>query len=134
MNWLTVKYVLQKVWTYIKNYWWAGALIIVGYVLHKFFLADKEVFQKLYEDKIKQNDEEQRVIKKAHEDELKKIQEVQEEYKEVIKVIEEDRAKQGEKIKREEKKRIKEIVAMPENDRIKALADEFDLEIVEVEE
>ena len=40
----------------------------------------------------------------------------------------------GEKIKRQEKKRIKEIVSMPEEERVSALADEFGLEIVEVEE
>ena len=40
----------------------------------------------------------------------------------------------GEKIKRQEKKRIKEIVAMPEEERLHTLADEFGLEIVEVEE
>ena len=40
----------------------------------------------------------------------------------------------GEKIKRQEKKRIKEIVSMPEEERLHALADEFGLEIVEVEE
>ena len=40
----------------------------------------------------------------------------------------------GEKIKRQEKKRIKEIVSMPEEERLHTLADEFGLEIVEVEE
>ena len=40
----------------------------------------------------------------------------------------------GEKIKRQEKKRIKEIVSMPKEERVSALADEFGLEIVEVEE
>jgi len=53
---------------------------------------------------------------------------------EITKVIEEDRAAQGEKIKKAEKKRIKEIVAMPEEARIEALANEFGLEVVEVEE
>ncbi len=38
------------------------------------------------------------------------------------------------KVKKEEKKRVKEIVAMPEEERVSALADEFGLEIVEVEE
>ena len=51
-----------------------------------------------------------------------------------VEALEEIRKDEGEKVKREEKKRIKEIITMPEEDRVKALADEFGLEIVEVEE
>jgi hypothetical protein len=51
MNWLTAKQVLQKAWFYIKNYWWVGALIALGFVLHKFFLFDKDVLGGLYEEK-----------------------------------------------------------------------------------
>ncbi len=134
MTWLTVKYVLQKTWFYIKNYWWAGVLIALGFVLHKFFLFKKDVFIKLYEDKIKQNDEEQKVLKDAHEKELKEFQRVEEDHKMAVEALEEIRKDEGEKVKREEKKRIKEIITMPEEDRVKALADEFGLEIVEVEE
>jgi hypothetical protein len=52
MNWLTAKQVLQKAWFYIKNYWWVGALIALGFVLHKFFLFDKDVLGGLYEEKV----------------------------------------------------------------------------------
>ena len=48
-------------------------------------------------------------------------------------MIREDRKKEGKRINLEEKKRIKEIVAMPEEERVKALADEFGLEVVEAE-
>jgi hypothetical protein len=133
MTWLTVKYFFQKVWTYIKNYWWAGALIIIGYVLHKTFRTEKGTFQKLYEDKIKQNEKEQAVINKAHEAETKKIQQAQEEYLEITKVIQADREAMGKKILKTEKKRIKEIAAMTEEARVEALASEFGLEVVEVE-
>ena len=56
MNWTTVKHLLQKTWFYIKNYWWVGALISLGFVLHKFFLFDKDVLGGLYKDKVKQNE------------------------------------------------------------------------------
>ncbi len=36
--------------------------------------------------------------------------------------------------KKEEKKRLKEVLQMPEEERVKALSDEFGFEIVEVEE
>ena len=44
------------------------------------------------------------------------------------------RKEKGKHIKRQEKKRIKEIIEMPEDLRLHVLADEFGLEIVEVEE
>ena len=62
MNWLIAKQILQKAWFYIKNYWWVGALIALGFVLHKFFLFDKDVLGGLYEEKAKQNEKELKVI------------------------------------------------------------------------
>ena len=132
MNWLIAKQILQKVWFYIKNYWWVGALIALGFVLHKFFLFDKDVFKNLYEEKVKQSDKEQKILKESHKKELKELQRVEEEHKIVVEALEEVRKKEGTKIKKAEKKRIKEIITMPEEDRVKALADEFGLEIVEI--
>jgi len=134
MTWLTAKHILKKIWTYIKNYWWAGALIIIGFVLHKFFVKDKDYFRSLYEGKVKQNEEEIKVLNDSHEEEVKEKLKVQHNFKVVVAAVEKERKEAGEKIKRQEKKRIKEIVAMPEEERVSALADEFGLEIVEVEE
>ena len=134
MNWLIAKQILQKTWFYIKNYWWVRALIALGFVLHKFLLFDKDVLGGLYEEKAKQNEKELKVLKDAHEKELKEFQRVEEDHKMAVEALEEIRKDEGEKVKREEKKRIKEIITMPEEDRVKALADEFGLEIVEVEE
>jgi len=132
MNWLIAKQILQKAWFYIKNYWWVGALIALGFVLHKFFLFDKDVFKNLYEEKVKQSDKEQKILKESHKKELEEFQRVEEEHKIVVEALEEVRKKEGTKIKKAEKKRIKEIITMPEEDRVKALADEFGLEIVEI--
>jgi len=132
MNWLIAKQILQKTWFYIKNYWWVGALIALGFVLHKFFLFDKDVFKSLYEEKVKQSDKEQKILKESHEKELKELQRVEEEHKIVVEALEKARSEEGAEIKKNEKKRIKEIITMPEEDRVKALADEFGLEIVEI--
>jgi len=134
MNWLIAKQILQKAWLYIKNYWWAGALIALGFVLHKFFLFDKDVLGGLYEEKAKQNEKELKVINETHKKELEEFQRVEEEHKIVVEALEEVRKKEGTKIKKAEKKRIKEIITMPEEDRVKALADEFGLEIVEIKD
>ena len=134
MTWLTVKYVLQKTWFYIKNYWWAGVLIALGFVLHKFFLFDKDVLGGLYEEKAKQNEKELKVINETHKHERVEKERATEDFKVAVEALEEERKQAGEKVKKEEKKRIKEIVAMPEEERVSALADEFGLEIVEVEE
>ena len=134
MNWLIAKQVLQKTWFYIKNYWWVGALIALGFVLHKFFLFDKDVLGGLYEEKAKQNEKELKVINETHKNERVEKERATEDFKVAVEALEEERKQAGEKVKKEEKKRIKEIVAMPEKERASALADEFGLEIVEVEE
>ena len=134
MNWLIAKQILQKTWFYIKNYWWVGALIALGFVLHKFFLFDKDVLGGLYEEKAKQNEKELKVINETHEKQLEELQRVEEEHKIVVEALEEVRKKEGTKIKKAEKKRIKEIITMPEEDRVKTLADEFGLEIVEIKD
>jgi|TARA_A100001201_G_scaffold140864_1_gene134947 uncharacterized membrane protein len=134
MNWLIAKQILQKVWFYIKNYWWVGALIALGFVLHKFFLFDKDVLGGLYEEKAKQNEKELKVINETHKHERVEKERATEDFKVAVEALEEERKQAGEKVKKEEKKRIKEIVAMPEEERVSALADEFGLEIVEVEE
>ena len=134
MNWLIVKQILQKVWFYIKNYWWVGALIALGFVLHKFFLFDKDVLGGLYEEKAKQNEKELKVINETHKQERVEKERATEDFKVAVETLEEERKQAGEKVKKEEKKRIKEIVAMPEEERLHTLADEFGLEIVEVEE
>ena len=134
MNWLIAKQILQKVWFYIKNYWWVGALIALGFVLHKFFLFDKDVLGGLYEEKAKQNEKELKVINETHKHERVEKERATEDFKVAVEALEEERKQAGEKVKKEEKKRIKEIVAMPEEERVSALADEFGLEIVEVDE
>jgi len=134
MNWLIAKQILQKTWFYIKNYWWVGALIALGFVLHKFFLFDKDVLGGLYEEKAKQNEKELKVINETHKQERVEKERATEDFKVAVEALDEERKQAGEKVKKEEKKRIKEIVAMPEKERVSALADEFGLEIVEVEE
>ena len=134
MNWLIAKQVLQKTWFYIKNYWWVGGLIAVGFVLHKFFLFDKDVLGGLYEEKAKQNKKELKVINETHETERKEKARVEKDHKLVVEALEFERAKEGKQVKAEEKKRIKEVLEMPEEERVQALADEFGFEVVEVEE
>jgi uncharacterized membrane protein len=134
MNWLIAKQVLQKTWFYIKNYWWVGALIALGFVLHKFFLFDKDVLGGLYEEKAKQNEKELKVINETHETERKEKARVEKDHQLVVEALELERAKEGKQVKAEEKKRIKEVLEMPEEERVKALSDEFGFEVVEVEE
>ena len=135
MTWLVIKHWLKRSWLWLKTNWWAGVLLIGGFILYKvFFKSKNSSFTELYEKKIEQGKKELEVVNKAHEEEVKKIKKAHEDFKVVVAAVEEERKEAGDKIKREEKKRIKEIVAMPEEERVAALADEFGLEIVEVEE
>jgi hypothetical protein len=106
MNWLIAKQVLQKTWFYIKNYWWVGALIALGFVLHKFFLFDKDVLGGLYEEKAKQNEKELKVINETHETERKEKARVEKDHQLVVEALELERAKEGKQVKAEEKKSL----------------------------
>ena len=130
MNWLIAKQILQKAWFYIKNYWWVGALIALGFVLHKFFLFDKDVLGGLYEEKAKQNEKELKVINETHKQERVEKERATEDFKVAVEALEEERKQAGEKVKKEETTRIKEIVAMHEKERMSDLAEAFGLELV----
>tara|TARA_R110000782_G_scaffold77215_2_gene153408 strand:+ start:4175 stop:4588 length:414 start_codon:yes stop_codon:yes gene_type:complete len=132
MNWLTAKQVLQKAWFYIKNYWWVGALIALGFVLHKFFLFDKGVLGGLYKDKTRQNKEELKVLNKAHKQEKEEKERVRLNHKLIIDTLEKARQHKTKQVNKEESKRIKEIITIPEEDRVEALAEEFGLEVIKI--
>ncbi len=130
MNWLIAKQILQKAWFYIKNYWWVGGLIALGFVLHKFFLFDKDVLGGLYEEKAKQNEKELKVINETHKQERVEKERATADFKVAVEALEEERKQAGEKVKKEETTRIKEIVAMHEKERMSDLAEAFGLELV----
>jgi len=132
MNWLITKQILQKTWFYIKNYWWVGALIALGFVLHKFFLFDKDVLGGLYEEKAKQNEKELKIINEIHKQEKEERESVRLKHKLIIDILEKGHRHKIEQVNKEEQKRIKEIVNIPEENRIKALATEFDLEVIKI--
>ena len=135
MTWLVIKHWFKRSWLWLKTNWWAGVLLIGGFILYKVFFKSKNTsFTELYEKKIEQGKKELEVVNKVHEEEVKKIKKAHEDFKVVVAAVEEERKEQGKKIKREEKRRIKQIIEMPENLRLHVLADEFGLEIVEVEE
>ena len=134
MSLLIIKLFLKRAWYYIKTYWWVGCLIAVGFLLHKFFLMDRSEWAVLYEEKLVETKKEREIIETSYKKEIEGIKKTQEEYSLTIKALQEDRIDIGKKIKEEEKKRIKEIMTMPTEERVAALAEEFGLEIVEVDE
>ena len=133
MTWLTAKHILKKIWIWTKSHWWAGVILVVGFVITRFAKKRAKYFyQEMYHDKIKQGKEELEVVNNAHKEEIKKVKKAQEDFNIVVAAVEEERKAQGEQIKRQEKKRIKQIIEMPDDLRLHVLADEFGLEIVEV--
>ena len=111
-------------------------MLVGGFILYKFFLYKPKdtTFSKLYDKKIEQGKKEMQVLEDAHKEEVKQIEKAKEDFKSAVKAIETKRKESGEKIKKAEKKRIKEIIKMPEEDRAKALANEFGFEVIEAQE
>ena len=136
MTWTILKHWVKKSWLWLKTNWWAGVLLVGGFILYKFFLYKPEstTFSELYDKKVEQGKKEMQVLEEVHKEEVKQIERAQEDFKVVVSAIETERKESGEKIKKTEKKRIKEIVNMPEKDRAKALANEFGFEVVEAHE
>ena len=136
MTWAYIKYWLKKTWVWLKTHWWAAIVLAGSFIIYKFFLYKRNEDGKLsdlFEATVAQGKTEIKVLEETHKKEVEKIKEAQAEHKEILSVVREERKKEGTRIKLEEKKRIKEIVAMPEEERVKALADEFGLEVVETE-
>jgi hypothetical protein len=101
-------------------------------VLHKFFLFDKDVLGGLYEEKAKQNEKELKIINEIHKQEKEERENVRLKHKLIIDILEKGHRHKTEQINKEEQKRIKEIVDIPEENRVKALATEFDLEVIKI--
>jgi hypothetical protein len=82
--------------------------------------------------KAKQNEKELKIINEIHKQEKEERENVRLKQKLIIDILEKGHRHKTEQINKEEQKRIKEIVNIPEENRVKALATEFDLEVIKI--
>jgi len=130
---LATKTFLKKSWTWLKHNWYVPAVVIYTLILWLVFRrkdAASEVLEVRSESYKAQID----AINKAHEDEIKKRNEILEKYAEIVDKIEEKYAEDQKELDNKKKKEIKEIVEKYNDDpdaMAKLIADEFGFEYVE---
>ena len=136
MTWLAVKTFFKKAWTFLKTDWYIPLLlswaIIAWLVLRQSPSRVMDVLKQA-EDSFKQQLD---IITRAHEEDIKKRDEVIRRYQLTIKQLEEERRKKNEELTEKEKKRIKELAEKHKEDPegfIKDIADNFGFEVVEPE-
>ncbi len=109
LTWLAFKKVIKRVWTWIKHYWYAPAVVIYTLVLWLVFRKRDAAEQVLdvrnqsYKDQID-------VINKSHSDEIEKRDEIIKKYIDVVSKLEEEHRMKEEELSNKKKKEVKKIV------------------------
>lgn len=136
MTWLIVKTTLKKVWFFFKTYWYIPLLLswaVIAWLIFKnsgsnitdILFAAEESYRKQID-----------ILNKAHEDEIKKRDEVLKRYQETVDQLEAERKRKNEELSEKEKKRIKELAEKYKDDPeafAREIADKFGFEYVENE-
>ena len=136
MIWLAIKTFFKKVWYFFKTYWYIPLLISWAIVAWLIFrnpgMSIADILHTAEESYRSQID----TLNKAHEEEIRKRDEVLKRYQETIEQLEEERRKKNEELTEKEKKRIKELAEKYKNDPeafVREIADKFGFEYVEDE-
>tara|TARA_R100000008_G_scaffold79951_1_gene62005 strand:- start:32 stop:415 length:384 start_codon:yes stop_codon:yes gene_type:complete len=80
----------QKVWVWIKNYWYLPALLVYTIVLWIFFRKKANNLVKLFDITKESYEKQIEALNKAHEEEIKKRNQLISTYQETLKSIEEE--------------------------------------------
>jgi|TARA_R110000824_G_scaffold372076_1_gene561917 hypothetical protein len=134
MTWLAVKTTLKKIWFFFKTYWYIPLLlswaVITWLIFRNSGLSIADILFTAEESYRKQID----ILSKAHEDEIKKRDEVLRKYQETIDQLEAERKKRNEELSEKEKKRVKELAEKYKNDPetyVREIAERFGFKYVE---
>ena len=136
MTWLAVKTFLKKAWTFIKTYWYAPVLLVYTLFLAYFFRRNADNATKVIELSSKRYEEEIRVIKKTHEEELQKRDEIVKKYSNALLLIEEKYKAEEIELGKKKKKRLLEIIEKYYDDNsslAREISEKFGVDYVERE-
>ena len=115
LTWLALKKILKKVWTWLKHNWVAPFIVLYTLVLW-FLFRKKDDAKKVLEIRSESYKEQIEAINKAHEEEIKKRDEIINKYNDTVRKLEEEFAKNNEELNEKKKKSVKEIVEKYYND------------------
>jgi len=135
MSFLIIKKFFKKCWTWLKHHW--KAPFVVLFVLFTWLaLRRKNVAEQIL--KIREASYKAQIdaINHAHEEELKKRDEILEQYTKTVSNLEKEFAKNNEELDEKKKKSVKEIVEKYYNDPdtlAKMIGEKFEIEYTEGE-
>ena len=133
MTWLLFKHNVQKAWVWVKNNWKILALLVYTLVLYLLFSKNTENAKKILDDARKAHKAEIDSLNKTHSELIKRREENQKKYMDLLKQLEEETKKKNEAITSAKKKRVKQIVEEAGDDPEKLaelVKDTFGFEVV----
>ena len=127
LTWLTIKKVSKKTWTWLKHNWKAPFIVVYTIVLWFLFRKSGKA-EELLEIRVESYKSQIDAINKAHEDELKKRDEIFSKYTETLDKINKKYEEEGKELDNKKKKEIKDLVEKHHDDPnglARKLADKF---------
>ena len=134
VHWIAFKTFAKKAWVWLKNYWYYPVIVVVAIVAWCFGRRDTEGILKMFEASKESYQKEIEVLKKSHEEEINKRNELIEKHNETLKKIEEEYKIKLSELSSAEKREIKKIVEEHKDDPeglAKRVGDVFGIEHVE---
>ena len=116
IQWLAFKTFTKKAWVWFKNYWYYPAIVVVAIVAWCLGMRGNNGVLKMFEASKESYQKEIAVLKKAHEQEIEKRNELVEKHNQALKKIEEDYKIKLDELSSAEKREIKKIVEEHEDD------------------
>lgn len=134
IQWLAFKTFMKKAWVWFKNYWYYPVMIVVAIVAFCFGRRDTDGILKMFAASKESYQKEIEVLKKSHEEEIKKRNELVEKHNETLKKIEEEYKIKLSELSSAERREIKKIVETHKDDPeglAKRVGDVFGIEHVD---
>ena len=115
-SWIAFKLFLKKIWTWLKNYWYAPVVFVWTIVVWVFSRRNGEAALEVLATSKKSYEAQLDVLKKTHAAEIEKRNRALVQYEDIVKTMEYEYARRSEELSRDKKKKIKEYVKEFDND------------------
>tara|TARA_R110000824_G_scaffold244248_6_gene432999 strand:+ start:123 stop:533 length:411 start_codon:yes stop_codon:yes gene_type:complete len=135
VTWLAIKTFFKKAWVWLKHNWKVPLIIVYTLVLW-LLLRQKDAAYKVMEVRNESYKAQIDVINNAHEEEIKKRNEILEKYNETVRKVEKEFILKNKELNEEKKKSVKEIVEKHYNDPdtlAKMISEKFGFDYLESE-
>lgn len=116
IQWLALKTFAKKAWVWLKNYWYYPMFVVVAILAWCLGMRGNNGVLKMFEASKESYQKEIAILKKAHEQEIEKRNQLIEKHNQALKKIEEDYKIKLDELSSAERREIKKIVKEHEDD------------------